>query len=99
MMDDGVDIMHSRRGILGLAASAAVSCFSGIAQAQSYPSRPVRVIVPYPAGGPTDISARLLGQWLSARLRQAFIIDNRPGAGGNLGTEAALKSSPDGYTL
>jgi len=92
-------MMHSRRRILGLAGGAAVSCFPQATQAQSYPSRPVRVIVPYPAGGPTDISARLLGQWLSERLGQAFIIDNRPGAGGNIGTEAALRSPPDGYTL
>jgi tripartite-type tricarboxylate transporter receptor subunit TctC len=93
------DMMHSRRRILGLASGAAVSCLPGATQAQSYPSRPVRVIVPYPAGGPTDISARLLGQWLSERLGQTFIIDNRPGAGGNIGTEAALRSPPDGYTL
>jgi tripartite-type tricarboxylate transporter receptor subunit TctC len=91
--------MHSRRNILGLAGGVAVSCLPGVTRAQSYPSRPVRVIVPYPAGGPTDISARLLSQWLSERLGQAFIIDNRPGAGGNIGTEAALRSSPDGYTL
>jgi tripartite-type tricarboxylate transporter receptor subunit TctC len=90
---------HSRRSILRLAGSAITTCLPGVTQAQSYPSRPVRVIVPYPAGGPTDISARLLGQWLSERLGRAFIIDNRPGAGGNIGTEAALKSSPDGYTL
>jgi tripartite-type tricarboxylate transporter receptor subunit TctC len=72
---------------------------SGIAQAQTYPSRPVRLIVPFAAGGGTDITARVIAQWLSERLGQQFIVDNRPGGGTNIGTEAAAKASPDGYTL
>ena len=70
-----------------------------IARAQAYPTRPVRIIVAFPAGGPTDIAARLLGQWLSMRLGQEFIIENRAGASGNIGTEAVVRSAPDGYTL
>jgi tripartite-type tricarboxylate transporter receptor subunit TctC len=66
---------------------------------QAYPSKPVRIIVPFPAGNATDIVARLVGQSLSERLGQSFIIDNRPGAGGNIGTEAGAKSPSDGYTL
>src|SRR6266540_4586039 len=69
------------------------------ARAQTYPSRPVRIIVGYPAGGSNDIVARLMGQWLSERLRQPFIIENRPGAGTNIATEAAVTAAPDGYTL
>ena len=68
-------------------------------RAQSYPTRPVRIIVGFPAGGPTDIVARLIAQWLSERLDQQFVIENRPGAASNIGTEAALKAPPDGYTL
>lgn len=71
----------------------------GDASAQEYPTRPVRWIVGFPAGGPTDLLARLLGQWLSERLGQQFIIENRPGAGGNLATQAVANSPPDGYTL
>ena len=70
-----------------------------IARAQTYPSRPVRWVVPWPAGGAADISARLMGQWLSERLGQPFIIENRPGAGGNIGTEVVAASPPDGYSL
>jgi tripartite-type tricarboxylate transporter receptor subunit TctC len=70
-----------------------------IARAQAYPTRPVRLIVPLAAGGATDIVARLMGQWLSERLGQPFVIDNRPGAGGNLGTETVVKARPDGYTI
>src|SRR5438874_11030764 len=89
-----------RRQFLHLAAgAAAVPAAARIAWAQTYPSRPVRWIVPFPAGGPTDILARLIGQWLSERLGQPFIIDNRPGAGGNIGTEAVVRAPPDGYTL
>jgi tripartite-type tricarboxylate transporter receptor subunit TctC len=65
----------------------------------TYPSRPVRWIVPYPAGGPTDIVARLMGQWLSERLGQQFVIENRPGAGGNVGTEAVVRAPADAHTL
>src|SRR5262245_48871595 len=69
------------------------------ASAQTYPARPVRLISPFPAGGPNDIVARLIGQWLSERLGQPFVIENRIGAGGNIGTEVALKAPPDGHTL
>jgi tripartite-type tricarboxylate transporter receptor subunit TctC len=89
-----------RRQFLHLAAgAAALPAVSRIAVAQAYPSRPVRWILPSAAGNTTDILARLLGQWLSERLGQAFIIENRPGAGGNIGTEAVVRSAPDGYTL
>jgi len=72
---------------------------SRFAWAQSYPSRPVRIIVGFPAGGAPDILARALGQWLSGRLGQPFIIDNRPGAGSNIGTESVVTAAADGYTL
>jgi tripartite-type tricarboxylate transporter receptor subunit TctC len=89
-----------RRKFLHLAAGAAAfPAVSRIARAQSYPSKPVRVIVPLAAGGSTDIVARLIGQWLSERLGQQFIIENRTGAGGNTGTEAAVRAPADGYTL
>jgi tripartite-type tricarboxylate transporter receptor subunit TctC len=89
-----------RRRFLQLAASTAASpALLGAARADTYPSRPVRVIVTVPAGGSPDIVARLIGQWLSERLGQPFIIDDRPGAGSNIGTEFALKAAPDGYTL
>ena len=90
----------SRRRLLHLAAgAAALSVQSGIARAQSYPLRPVRVVVGFAAGGPNDILARLIGQWLSERLGQPFVIENRPGAGSNIATEAVVRASPDGYTL
>src|SRR2546430_5906532 len=89
-----------RRRFLQLAASAvALSPVSRTAWAQAYPTRPVRLIVPFPAGGQIDIVARLIGQWLSERLGQQFFVDNRPGAGGNIAAEAALHAPPDGYTL
>ena len=89
-----------RRQFLHLAAGAAVlPAVSHIARAQSYPSRPVRVIVPIAPGGASDIVARLMGQWLSERLGQQFVIDNRPGGGGNIGTEAVIRAPADGYTL
>jgi len=89
-----------RRKFLHLAAAAAaLPVVSGIALAQTYPTRPVRVIVPFGSAGATDIVARLIGQWLSERLGQPFVIENRPGAGGNLGTEAVVRAPPDGYTL
>jgi tripartite-type tricarboxylate transporter receptor subunit TctC len=90
----------SRRRFLRLAASAAaLPGTSRLARAQAYPARPVRLISSFAAGGPNDLLARLIGQWLSERLGQPFIIDNRPGAGGNIGTEVAAKAPPDGYTL
>jgi tripartite-type tricarboxylate transporter receptor subunit TctC len=89
-----------RRRFLHLAASAAaLPAVSGIARAQAYPTRPVRIIVGFAAGGPTDLTARLLGQWLSERLGRQFVIENRPGAAGNIATEAVVKAPPDGYTL
>jgi tripartite-type tricarboxylate transporter receptor subunit TctC len=90
----------SRRRFLRLAASAAaLPGTSSLAPAQTFPARPVRLISSFAAGGPNDLLARLIGQWLSERLGQPFIIDNRPGAGGNIGTEVAAKAPPDGYTL
>src|SRR5919198_761950 len=89
-----------RRQFLHLAAgAAALPAVSRVAWAQAYPSRPVRIIVGVAAGGASDILARLIGQWLSERLGQPFVIDNRPGGGGNIGTEAVAKAPPDGYTL
>jgi tripartite-type tricarboxylate transporter receptor subunit TctC len=89
-----------RRNFLNLAASAAaLPALSRIARAQAYPTRPVRLIVGFPAGGGADIVARLIGQWLSERLGQSFVIENRPGAGSNIGTEAVVRALPDGYTL
>jgi tripartite-type tricarboxylate transporter receptor subunit TctC len=89
-----------RRTFLHLAAgAAALPAVSRMARAQAYPSRPVRIIVGFPAGGATDIQARLMGQWLSDRLGQQFIIENRSGASGNIGTEAVARAAPDGYTL
>ncbi len=89
-----------RRKFLHLAAGAAVlPALSRIATAQAYPARPVRLVVAFPAGGSSDIVARLVGQWLSERLGQAFIIENRPGAGTNIGTEVVVRAAPDGYTL
>jgi len=72
---------------------------SRIARAQAYPTRPVHLIVPFGPAGATDITARLIGQWLSERLGQQFVIENRPGAGSNVGTEAVVRAAPDGYTL
>src|SRR5947209_14161344 len=90
----------ARRRFLQLAGAATtVAATAGLAWAQSYPSRPLRFIVGFPAGGPTDITARLIGQWLSERLGQQCVIDNRPGAGSNIATEAVVNAPADGYTL
>src|SRR5437763_10018128 len=89
-----------RRKFLHLAAgAAALPIAPRMARAQAWPSRPVRIVVGFPAGGATDIQARLMGQWLSERLGQQFIIENRAGASGNIGTEAVAKAPADGYTL
>jgi tripartite-type tricarboxylate transporter receptor subunit TctC len=89
-----------RRNFLHLlVGAAALPAASRIARAQVYPSRPVRVIVPIAPAGAADITARLIGQWLSERLGQQLVIDNRPGGGGNIGTEAAVRAPADGYTL
>ena len=89
-----------RRTLLHLAAgAAALPIMSCVAMAQTYPSRPVRLIVTFAAGGAPDIVARLIGQRLSERLGQPFVVDNRPGAGANIGTEVVVRAPPDGYTL
>jgi tripartite-type tricarboxylate transporter receptor subunit TctC len=81
------------------AGAAALPAVSRIARAQAYPARPVRLMVGFPAGSTSDIYARLVGQWLSERLAQPFVVENRPGAGGNIGTAAVVNAPPDGYTL
>jgi tripartite-type tricarboxylate transporter receptor subunit TctC len=89
-----------RRKFLRLVASAvALPAFHRIARAQTYPSRPVRIIIGFPPGGVADIVTRLMGQWLSEWLGQPFIIESRPGAAGNIATEAVARAPPDGYTL
>jgi tripartite-type tricarboxylate transporter receptor subunit TctC len=88
-----------RRVFLLLAASAAAVPWLRIAAAQTYPARPVHVIAGFAAGGGVDITARLIGQWLSERLGQSFVIENRPGADGNIGTEVVVNAPADGYTL
>src|SRR5262245_10426054 len=90
----------ARRTFLRIAAGAVgLPAAARFAQAQHYPARAVRVVVGFPAGGPTDIFARMIAQWLSERLGQQFVIENRAGAGGNIATEAVVKAAADGYTL
>jgi tripartite-type tricarboxylate transporter receptor subunit TctC len=89
-----------RRQFLSLAAgAAALPAVSRFAWAQAYPSRPVRIVVGFAAGGGADILARLIGQWLSERLGEPFVIENRLGAGTNIATEAVVRAPPDGYTM
>src|SRR6266705_7213841 len=89
-----------RRRFLRLAVgAAALPAVSRIARAQTYPGRPVRILAGFAAGGGVDITARLMGQWLSERLGQPFVTENRTGADGNIATEAAVNAPADGYTL
>jgi tripartite-type tricarboxylate transporter receptor subunit TctC len=96
----GAVVKIPRRKFLHLAASAtALPALARVAEAEAYPSRPVHVIVGYAASGPTDIAGRLISDWLSKRLNQQFVVEDRPGAGSNIATEFVLDSPPDGYTL
>jgi tripartite-type tricarboxylate transporter receptor subunit TctC len=88
-----------RRARLFVVGIAAVAAFANFARADDYPNRPVKWVVGYPAGGSTDIVARLFGHWLSEKMGQSFIVENRPGAGNNIATEAVINAQPDGYTL
>src|SRR5437868_6133980 len=97
----GSDLMKfPRRAVLQLVASAAAwPAVPRGARAQAYPARPVRVVVPVAAGGANDTTGRLICQWFSEHLGQQFVVENRPGAGTNIGSEAVIRSAPDGYTL
>jgi tripartite-type tricarboxylate transporter receptor subunit TctC len=94
-----VKLPHRRQFLCLAAGAVALPVLPRIAPAQSYPSRPVRIIVGFPPGGSMDIVGRLLGQWLSDRLGQQFVVENRPGASSNFSTEAVARAAPDGYTL
>src|SRR5437773_1740627 len=90
---------HRRQFLHLTAGAAALPALSRIARAQAYPSRPVRIVVGFAPGGGTDTVARLIGQWLSERFGEPFLIENRSGAGGNIATETVVNARPDGYTL
>src|SRR5262245_50047434 len=90
---------HRRQFVHLAAGTAALPFAPHVARAQAYPTRPVRIIVGFAAGGPTDVFARLVGQWLSERLSQSFVTENRPGAGGNIATETVVNALADGHTL
>jgi tripartite-type tricarboxylate transporter receptor subunit TctC len=94
-----MQLPHRRRFLHLAVGAAALPAVSRIARAQAYPTRPVRVIVPFAPGGAFDIVARLMGPWLSERMGEPIIVENRPGAGGNIGTETVVNAPPDGYTL
>src|SRR6516164_6193074 len=100
MQSQGNLMKLPRRKFLYLAAGgAALSALSHVARAQAYPSRPVHIIVGFPAGGTNDIHARLIAEWLSRQFGRSFIVENRPGATGTIATEAVIRAAPDGYTL
>jgi tripartite-type tricarboxylate transporter receptor subunit TctC len=91
--------LHRRTLLRLVGGAAAAAAFPGPASALDYPTRPVRIVCGFSAGGGVDITARLIGHWLSERLGQSFVIEDRPGAGGNIGTETVVRAAPDGYTL
>src|SRR5213078_2335929 len=100
LLPQGRDMKLLRRKFLELTGGiVAAAAFPQFALAENYPARPVRIIAGFAAGGGVDITARLIGQWLSDRLGQSFVTENRPGAGGNIGTEAVVNATPDGHTL
>src|SRR3954467_3299727 len=94
-----LELPHRRQFLHLAAGAAALPAVSRVATAQAYPTRPVRIIVGFAAGGGNDILARLMGQWLSERLGQQFVIENRPGAAANIATEVVVRAPADGYTL
>src|SRR5438270_5222322 len=91
--------LHRRTLLRTAGAALAAAALPRLASADDYPTRPVRIVAGFAAGGGVDITARLIGQWLAERLGQSFVIENRAGAGGNIGTEAVVNAAPDGYTL
>jgi tripartite-type tricarboxylate transporter receptor subunit TctC len=91
--------LHRRTFLQLTAAGVAAPAFAHLALAEDYPTRPVRIVAGFAAGGGVDITARLIGQWLNERLGQSFVVENRTGAGGNIGTEVVVTAAPDGYTL
>ena len=99
-LEEKSDMLLQRRHFLRLMASAiAAPALSRVAAAQAYPSRPVRLVVGFPAGGPVDIAARVIAPWLAERLGQSFVVDNQPGESGNSATRSVVRAAPDGYTL